>query len=135
MGALLESWKRSRSRWEFPFFQCSWVGGEPLLRPEVIERCRKYFRYNLVVTTGTLPLPNWAGVDFYVSIDGDEEVHEDLRQRDFYTPMEGIDDPLWISWQDRDPVIDRLLILRRNYPDSLRVTERALWLSLIVIQP
>jgi Fe-coproporphyrin III synthase len=77
---LLEGWKRTRSRWEFPFFQCSWVGGEPLLRPEVIERCRKFFRYNLVVTNGTLPLPDWPDVDFYVSVDGDEEIHEDLRQ-------------------------------------------------------
>jgi len=175
---LLEGWKRTRSRWEFPFFQCSWVGGEPLLRPEVIERCRRYFRYNLVVTNGTLPLPDWPDVDFYVSIDGDEEVHEDLRQRkgiyrlikqnvlargrgrvtvsycitrqnahciermaeewtaiasgftfDFYTPMEGNDgkdDPLWVSWSERDAIIDRLFALRRAYPQSLRITERAL---------
>ncbi len=175
--ALLERWKRTRSRWEFPFFQCSWVGGEPLLRPEVIERCRRYFRYNLVVTNGTLPLPDWPDMDFYVSIDGDEEIHEDVRQRkgiyrrikqnvlargrgrvtisccitrlnahciekiveewaplaagftfDFYTPMEGRDDPLWISWRERDQVIGRLLDLRRVYPDSLKVTERALQL-------
>jgi MoaA/NifB/PqqE/SkfB family radical SAM enzyme len=173
--ALLDDWKRTRSRWEFPFFQCSWVGGEPLLRPEVIERCKRYFRYNLVVTNGTLPLPAWPDVDFYVSIDGDEEVHEDLRQRkgiyrlikknvqahaagkvtisycitrqnahciermveewapiaagftfDFYTPMEGGDDPLWIAWRERDPILERLLTLRRTYPKSFRVTERAL---------
>ena len=148
--SLLATWRRTRSRWEFPFFQCSWVGGEPLLRPEVIERCRKFFRYNLVVTNGTLPLPDWPDVDFYVSIDGDEEVHEELRQRkgiyrqikrnvlargpgrvtisycitranahciekmvaewsplasgftfDFYTPMEGSDDPLWIPLDQR----------------------------------
>jgi MoaA/NifB/PqqE/SkfB family radical SAM enzyme len=172
---LLERWRRTRSRWEFPFFQCSWVGGEPLLRPEVIERCRKYFRYNLVVTNGTLPLPTWPDVDFYVSIDGDEEVHEELRQRkgiyrlirqnvlshgpdrltiaycitrqnahclerivedwaphvsgftfDFYTPMEGNDDPLWVSCAERDPILDRLFALRRAHPDKLRVAERAL---------
>jgi len=172
---VLEGWKRTRSRWEFPFFQCSWVGGEPLLRPEVIERCRKFFRYNLVVTNGTLPLPDWPDVDFYVSVDGDEEIHEDLRQCkgiyrkikqnvlargpgrvtvsycitrqnahciermveewapiaggftfDFYTPTEGKDDPLWIPLQERDAIIDRLFALRRAYPDSLKVTERAL---------
>jgi Fe-coproporphyrin III synthase len=76
---LLASWRRTRSRLQFPFFQCSWVGGEPLLRPELIERGRKFFRYNLVVTNGTLPLPAWPDVDFYVSIDGDEPVHEDIR--------------------------------------------------------
>lgn len=172
--ALLESWKRTRSRWEFPFFQCSWVGGEPLLRPAVVERCRRFFRYNLVVTNGTLRLPDWSDVDFYVSIDGDEEVHEDLRRRkgiyrtikqnvlahapgvtisycitrqnahciestvrewapiargftfDFYTPMEGVDDDLWIPLPQRDAIVDRLLALRREYPQRFRVTERAL---------
>ena len=45
---------------------------------------------------------------------------------DFYTPMEGKDDVLWIAWQERDAIIDRLLALRRAYPDSLKVTEPAL---------
>lgn len=173
--ALLESWKRTRSRFEFPFFQCSWVGGEPLLRPELIERGRRFFRYNLVVTNGTLPLPDWRDVDFYVSVDGDEEVHEDIRGKkgiyrrikhnvtasgrnrvtlsccitrqnahclerlveewadlvkgftfDFYTPVVGADDPMWLPEQERDAVLERLLALRRAYPESLRVTEGAL---------
>jgi hypothetical protein len=45
---------------------------------------------------------------------------------DFYTPMEGKDDPLWIPLPERDAIIDRLLALRRAYPDSLKVTEPAL---------
>lgn len=76
---LFERWKRTRSRLDFPFFQASWVGGEPLLRKELIERARRYFRFNLIVTNGTLPLPDWPDVSWYVSIDGDEEVHEAIR--------------------------------------------------------
>lgn len=172
---LLASWKQTRSRLAFPFFQCSWVGGEPLLRPELIERGRKLFRYNLVVTNGTLPFPDWPDVDFYVSIDGDERVHEEIRGKrgiynrikanvaaagrrqltvsccitrqnahciealveewsplvsgftfDFYTPTEGANDPLWLPWAERDQVIERLLVLRKRYPGSLRATESAL---------
>lgn len=174
--ALLSSWRQSRSRLAFPFFQCSWVGGEPLLRPEVIQRGRQFFRYNLVVTNGTIPLPDWPDVDFYVSIDGDEAAHEELRGKqgihrrikqhvaaarrervtisccltrrnahsieslleewaplasgftfDFYTPMMGSDDPLWIPWSERDRIIDHLIALRRRYA-GLRLTEASLML-------
>jgi MoaA/NifB/PqqE/SkfB family radical SAM enzyme len=76
----LEEIRRTSPRWEFPFFNCSWVGGEPLIRPELIERCMGYFRYNTVVTNGTIPLPDWR-VSWYVSIDGDEETHDYLRDK------------------------------------------------------
>src|SRR5581483_2926468 len=77
----LEQLKRTTSRMEFPFFQCTWVGGEPLIRKDLIERGRKYFRHNTVVTNGTIPLPNWPDVHFYISIDGDEPTHEEIRQK------------------------------------------------------
>jgi MoaA/NifB/PqqE/SkfB family radical SAM enzyme len=73
--------RRSTPRWEFPFLQCTWVGGEPLVRKKLIERCRKYFRYNTVVTNGTIPLPDWPDVNWYISIDGDEELHEFIRNK------------------------------------------------------
>jgi MoaA/NifB/PqqE/SkfB family radical SAM enzyme len=79
--ARLEEIRRSSPRWEFPFFNCSWVGGEPLLRKELVERGRAYFRYNTVVTNGTIPLPDWRDINWYVSIDGDEETHEHLRDK------------------------------------------------------
>jgi MoaA/NifB/PqqE/SkfB family radical SAM enzyme len=79
--AKLEALKHTRSRLEFPFFQCSWVGGEPLVRKELIEKGRKYFRYNTVVTNGTIPLPDWPDVNWYVSIDGDEATHERIRRK------------------------------------------------------
>jgi len=80
--ARLEELRRAHPPWQFPFFNCSWVGGDPLLRKDVIERCRPYFRYNTIVTNGTIPLPNWPDVNWYVSIDGDEAIHESIRDRD-----------------------------------------------------
>jgi MoaA/NifB/PqqE/SkfB family radical SAM enzyme len=77
----LEDLRRITSRREFPFFQCTWVGGEPLIRKDLIERGRKYFRHNTVVTNGTIPLPDWPDVHFYISIDGDEATHESIRKK------------------------------------------------------
>jgi Fe-coproporphyrin III synthase len=79
--AKLEELRRGSPIWEFPFFNCSWVGGEPLLRTELIDRCKGFFRYNTIVTNGTIPLPEWHGVQWYVSVDGDEEIHEHLRDK------------------------------------------------------
>lgn len=75
-----------RAAWPRPYvaYQCSWVGGEPLLRPEVIERCRHFFPYNIVVTNGMLPLPSWPDVHFFVSVDGTREAHEAIRGKGSY---------------------------------------------------
>ena len=77
----LESMRRTRSRLEFPFFQCTWVGGEPLIRKDLIDAGRRFFRYNTVVTNGTIALPPWPDVNFYISIDGDEQTHERIRRK------------------------------------------------------
>lgn len=68
--------------WRFPFLQATWVGGEPLIRKELIERCKSYFLYNTVVTNGTIPLPNWPDVHFFISVDGTEDHHEYMRNKD-----------------------------------------------------
>ncbi len=77
---LIESLRR-KPRWEFPFLQASWVGGEPLLRKRLVGRLRKYFRFNTVVTNGLGRLPDWPDVRFYVSVDGPEKIHEQIRGR------------------------------------------------------
>jgi Fe-coproporphyrin III synthase len=172
--AKLDHLKRTTSRREFPFFQCTWVGGEPLIRKELIERGRKYFSHNTVVTNGTIPLPNWPDVHFYISIDGDEETHEAIRKKkgiykramrniaehpelevtiaycitaenkhcieqavidwaaagasrmtfDFYTPIETISEPLFVSLEERDRILDDLLELKRIYGDFFVLPER-----------
>ena len=172
--AKLEQLKRTTSRTENPFFQCTWVGGEPLIRKDLIERGRKYFRHNTVVTNGTIPLPNWPDVNFYISIDGDEATHEYIRKKkgiyrramrniaehpelqvtiaycitrdnvhcieqavkdwaaagaarmtfDFYTPIETIEEPLFLPLDERDRVLDLLLALKQVYGEFFVLPER-----------
>jgi sulfatase maturation enzyme AslB (radical SAM superfamily) len=183
----LQEIRRSQPRARFPFFSCTWVGGDPLIRKDVVERCKPFFRYNTIVTNGTIPLPNWPDVNWYVSIDGDEEVHEAIRDPekrfrrygrpgiyrlilenvrrnrhlgitiaycitrqnvhciekvvqewyeagaqhitfDFFTPVEGLDDAMWLDYSERDQVIDKLVALRRIYGDFFAIPERVLTL-------
>ena len=65
----------------FPFYQCSWVGGEPLVRKDLVGRLRTNFKNNLVATNGTIDLPDWPDVSFYVSVDGTELYYGLLRKK------------------------------------------------------
>lgn len=156
-------------------YSCTWVGGEPLLRRNLIERLKNHFLHNLVVTNGTLPLPDWQDVQFHVSIDGNERAHNTMRRQqglyqlmkkncsrpdlnvkgamcvtsinvdtieevledwrphlkgmmfDFYTPIEGLSDDLWIGWERRDRVIDQLARLKKEkYGDFIAMEDRVL---------
>ena len=165
---------------DFPFFSCSWVGGEPLMRQEIIEMGSQYFRRNMVVTNGTIRIPDWPHVNFKVSVDGKEARHDRLRgaktyQRikrhihdaaernlrlgistvltreneseledfveewkdepinggiifEFYTYMHGQPeaDKLWLNYEERDRVIDRILAIKKKYPKLVEMTTHAL---------
>ncbi|MCK5085302.1 radical SAM protein [Candidatus Parcubacteria bacterium] len=141
----------------------SWVGGEPLLRKNVVEEGIKLFPFNMVVTNGSLELPEWKSCVFNVSVDGTKEYYEEVRglkiydkvmehasrndihvniacvlnkknyyciedllkewkktkirgiNFDFYTPISGIDDNLWLNWQERDMIIEKLIKLKKIY--------------------
>lgn len=148
-------------------WNCTWVGGEPLLRKEIVERLIPRFKYNKVVTNGTISLPDWrSGVTFYISVDGTEEIHDEIRGKgsyarlkknvddpanlgkhirlacclnqlnknyieaileewhsspyvkeilfDFFTPVGGDSDDLWIPFDERDRIIDKIIDLKRN---------------------
>lgn len=168
---ILEMKKKSRF-----LYSCTWVGGEPLLKKGIIERCKKHFLHNLIVTNGTIPLPDWPDIYYHLSIDGNEEAHEAMRRQkgiyqemkkncsrenlhvtgamcvtsinvdtieevledwhtthlkgmmfDFYTPIEGLDDNLWIGWERRDAVLDRLCELKKDkYGDFIATPDRVL---------
>ena len=62
------------------------VGGEPTLRPDIVELfCRKMPKRVCVVTNGTFPLKRYDGLYFYwVSLDGTEEVHDCIRGKGAY---------------------------------------------------
>jgi MoaA/NifB/PqqE/SkfB family radical SAM enzyme len=57
------------------------VGGEPTLRPDIIEVfCKEMPRRVCVVTNATFPLRRYEGLYFYwVSLDGTEKVHDSIR--------------------------------------------------------
>ena len=164
----------------FPFFSCTWVGGEPLMRQEIVEMGSRYFRRNMVVTNGTIRIPDWPHVNFKVSVDGVEARHDRLRgaktyQRitrmirdaaerglrigiatvltkenegeleqfveewknepinsgiifEFYTYMHGQPeaDKLWLNYEERDRVIDRILAIKAKYPNLVECTTNAL---------
>jgi MoaA/NifB/PqqE/SkfB family radical SAM enzyme len=62
------------------------VGGEPTMRPDIIEVfCEEMPRRVCVVTNGTYPLKRFEDLYFYwVSLDGTEEVHDSIRGKGAY---------------------------------------------------
>lgn len=175
-----EQWRERFERMKsegFRFYQCTWVGGEPLLRPEIIELGRRYFRYNSVTTNGSLPLPDWKDVSWYISVDGGRQSHEHMRNKpglydtirqtidqseglkitiaycitsenvteisdalaewgahpkvrnlvfSFFTPVRGVDDSLWLPWEQRDQALELLLAMKQRYGDFIVNSKRSL---------
>ncbi len=56
-----------------------WVGGEPLLRLDLLRRAMAFFPRNAVATSGTLPIPADLGAGLLVSLDGPQSLHDALR--------------------------------------------------------
>ena len=65
-----------------PLFICGWLGGEPLLRPEVIEAGNSYFKSNIVFTNATMELPSWPDCTFVVSVPGTKNYYQVLTGTD-----------------------------------------------------
>ncbi|MBK7859845.1 MAG: radical SAM protein [Archangiaceae bacterium] len=61
-----------------------WLGGEPLLKPELLVRAAGLFSRNAVVTSGLLPVPDDLDASLLVSIEGLEPEHDRLRGRGTY---------------------------------------------------
>lgn len=69
-----EKFKKTR------IYQVALTGGEPLLRPEVIEVFNEELPNKLViVSNGTLPLIDFGRVSYFVSLDGTEKIHDSIR--------------------------------------------------------
>ena len=158
-----------------PMMLCTWVGGEPLVRKPLIDLGRKYFKYNTIVTNGTMELPDWTDVTWVISIDGTEEAFEKMRAPgiynkikenimrhpdlkiqiscvitsitkdciedlivewkdlaragiifDFFTPVNKLDESLWLDWDERDAMIDKLYEFKKKYPGKINMLDSTL---------
>lgn len=67
-----------------PMLLCTWVGGEPMVRKDLIDVGRKYFKHNTIVTNGTMELPDWTDCTWVISIDGTEEAFAKMRAPGIY---------------------------------------------------
>lgn len=56
-----------------------WMGGEPLLRPDVLEAGVRLFKRNTITTNGTLDLIDLPCDIYVVSIDGPPELNDAVR--------------------------------------------------------
>lgn len=57
-----------------------WMGGEPLLKPRLLERGIPLFRANTITTNGTVPLRDFGPRALYVvSLDGPEDLNDPIR--------------------------------------------------------
>jgi len=157
----------------YNIIHCTWVGGEPLLRKNIIEANKKFFIFNWIVTNGTLEIPDWKDCIFFVSIDGTKKFHERIRGKmtfdkiknniinskskifldmvinsmnytcienmlkewsgtnvkginfDFYTPLRK-DDELFIPFNKRDKILDKILELKKEYGESILLSKKAI---------
>ncbi|MFB5597485.1 MAG: radical SAM protein [Nitrosopumilaceae archaeon] len=78
----LEHWKKVVEKFKKQhIFVVTLVGGEPLMRPDVVELFIKEFpKRACVVTNGTYPLPRFDNLYFYwISIDGSRQIHNEIR--------------------------------------------------------
>lgn len=56
-----------------------WMGGEPLLRPDVLREGIKLFKNNTITTNGTLDLVDFTDCIYVVSIDGPPDINDAIR--------------------------------------------------------
>lgn len=56
-----------------------WMGGEPLLRPDVLTEGIKIFNKNHITTNGTIDLIDFPGCIYVISIDGPPEINDAIR--------------------------------------------------------
>ena len=68
-------------------FVVTLVGGEPTLRPDIIQAfCEEMPKRVCVVTNGTYPLKRFKDLYFYwISMDGTEKVHDKIRGEGSYS--------------------------------------------------
>lgn len=65
---------------KYGIYSMVWMGGEPLLRKDVLKSGVKMFPRNVITTNGTLPLINLGSrIKWVISLDGPEDVNNEIR--------------------------------------------------------
>ena len=59
------------------------MGGEPLLRLDILEKATPMFSQNIISTNGTFELPSMPAI-FGVSVDGPEPINDEIRGKGVY---------------------------------------------------
>ncbi|MBI2233172.1 MAG: radical SAM protein [Candidatus Aenigmarchaeota archaeon] len=150
----------------------TWVGGEPLMKRELLRKGTTLFKYNWIITNGTLPIPeDFENTTLIISLDGPEEYHDQIRGKDvysraknnimktkanvyahcvinsknkdsieklveewigtnlkgirfsFHTPEYGVEDPLWLSADERDNIVKQISMLKEKYGNFIWMTK------------
>ncbi|NVM56361.1 MAG: radical SAM protein [Candidatus Helarchaeota archaeon] len=69
-----------KCRRKYGIYSCVFMGGEPLLRKDVLKLGVKLFPRNVITTNGTLPLINLGPkVKWVISLDGPEDINDEIR--------------------------------------------------------
>lgn len=110
-AAILDTLTRLRDR--HGIVQMLWMGGEPLLRRELLAEGIKLFVRNTITTNGTVPLVDFGpDVLYVVSLDGPEDVNDALRGPGTYRRVLRNLDRLSPSFAT--PVQVQCVVTRRN---------------------
>ncbi|MFQ5829378.1 MAG: radical SAM protein [Candidatus Methylomirabilia bacterium] len=82
-AAILETVRGLRDRHGIP--SALWMGGEPLLKRELVAAGIRLFPRNTITTNGTIPLVDFGpDVLYVVSLDGPENLNDAIRERGVY---------------------------------------------------
>jgi MoaA/NifB/PqqE/SkfB family radical SAM enzyme len=68
-----------RKKEEYGIRSAFWIGGEPLMKPDLLRRAMEVFPRNAVATSGEHPIPTDLDAGLLVSIEGPREIHDALR--------------------------------------------------------
>ncbi|MFH1358491.1 MAG: radical SAM protein [archaeon] len=161
-------------RKKYKIFHCTYGGGEPTLRPDVLTKCTKIMPENWIITNGTIDMPKLNNKSTIgVSIDGTEKIHNKVRGKniynqikerykdytkypvytattlvqsnkneieeivkewsktsikgmffDFATPFKNSNNEFFISLNERDKIIDRIIKLKKEYGNFITFPEK-----------
>jgi Fe-coproporphyrin III synthase len=95
------------------------IGGEPALRLDVIETASRIFPYIDICSNGTIKVPDFYKQKIFVSIDGDQETHDDIRGTGAYKKILS-------NYHGDNRVVISMTITNNNYNTIEKVIDIAI---------